>query len=313
MVGGSIRKDWPVSFSIRQLKYFVVTAELGQISQAGKELYISQSAITMAIKEIESHLGQEVFVRSSKGVSLTEAGRIFLPKAKEILRILNEATQLNLPNTEVEGTLRLGVSCTVMGYFLPYHLHQLNYLYPKLNIELYELDRMSIERRLIADDLDFGLLLTSNLRNTALRFETFVSSIRRLWVSSNHELLKYDKLTFLDLQDYPYILLTIDEAERSTMEYWGNMRPRIQYRTSSMEAIRSMVANGTGITILSDMMYRPWSLEGKRVETITLQQAIPAMEVGLVWKEGVQNTVGMSKLYEYFHGIFSTPLSTKAI
>ena len=68
-----------MSFTIRQLRYFVVAAEVGQISQAGKDLYISQSAITMAIKEIELHLGQEVFVRNSRGVSLTEAGRLFLP------------------------------------------------------------------------------------------------------------------------------------------------------------------------------------------------------------------------------------------
>lgn len=301
-----------MSFTIRQLRYFVVAAEVGQISQAGKDLYISQSAITMAIKEIELHLGQEVFVRNSRGVSLTEAGRLFLPKAKQILQILTEANQLNLPDREVEGVVRLGVSPTVMGFFLPYHIYQLNHVYPKLTITIHELDRMSIERKLIAGELDFGLLLTSNLHQTSLRFETFISSIRRLWVSGNHELLKHDKPTFLDLQDHPYILLTMDDNERSTMNFWGNMRPQIKYRTSSVEAIRSMVAHGAGISILPDMMYRPWSLEGKRIETITLQQPIPALEVGMVWKDGLENNEVNTKFYDYFHGIFSTPLSTKS-
>ena len=83
-----------MSFSTRQLKYFVAVAELGQISHASKELSISQSAVTMAIKEIEARLGQAVFFRSSNGVMLTDVGRLFLPKAKQILQILTEINHL---------------------------------------------------------------------------------------------------------------------------------------------------------------------------------------------------------------------------
>ncbi|TDR31847.1 LysR family transcriptional regulator [Hydromonas duriensis] len=300
-----------MSFSIRQLKYFVVTAELGQISQAAKELCISQSAITTAIKEVEHYLRQDLFIRSSKGVSLTEAGQLFLPKARQILVMIDETTRLPLSAAAVEGVLRVGVTYTVIGYFLPHHIQRLTQLHPNLKIEVYELDRKSIETKLLNDKLDFGVLLTSNLSNETLRYETFINSTRRLWVSSHHELLSAAKVSLKDLQKYPYIMLTVDEAEQTVLKYWGEEQPNVQYRTSSIEAIRSMVANDNGIAILSDMVYRPWSLEGKRIETITLQEKVPPMEVGLVWKGDVKKTVQMEAFYDYFHSIFCTPLFTK--
>lgn len=300
-----------MSFSIRQLKYFVVAAEFGQISQAAKELYISQSAITTAIKEVEGYLGQELFVRSSKGVTLTDAGKLFLPKARQILLMVDETARLPLTSEQIEGVLRIGVTYTVIGYFLPHHIQRLTYLYPNLKLELYELDRNAIEAKLMNGELDFGVLLTSNLSDKTLRYETFINSTRRLWVSSNHDLLKASEVSLNDLQQYPYIMLTVDEAEKTALKYWGNQQPNVQYRTSSVEAIRSMVANGNGIAILSDMVYRPWSLEGKRIETITLQEKIPAMEVGLVWKKNAQESPQMNAFYDYFHNIFCTPLFTK--
>ena len=56
--------------------------------------------------------------------------------------------------------------------------------------------------------------------------------------------------------------------------------------TSSVEAVRSMVADGLGVTILSDMVYRPWSLEGLRIEQRNLATPVPSMDVGLAWRRG---------------------------
>ncbi|MOA63182.1 LysR substrate binding domain protein [compost metagenome] len=57
-------------------------------------------------------------------------------------------------------------------------------------------------------------------------------------------------------------------------------------RTSSIEALRGLVAHGFGVTILSDMLYRAWSLEGRKIEARPLADAIPTMELGLIWREG---------------------------
>jgi len=87
-------------------------------------------------------------------------------------------------------------------------------------------------------------------------------------------------------EPYPYIMLMVDEGQESAMRYWRSVgrEPNVVFRTSSLEALRGMVAYGFGVSILSDMVYRPWSLEGRRIDVRTLTDAVPPMEVGLVWR-----------------------------
>ena len=86
-----------MSISLRQIRYFVSTAERGQITQAAIDLAISQSAITTAIKELENIVDAELFARSPQGMELTEAGRQFLFHAYDILNKVEEATAPRRP------------------------------------------------------------------------------------------------------------------------------------------------------------------------------------------------------------------------
>lgn len=81
-------------------------------------------------------------------------------------------------------------------------------------------------------------------------------------------------------------MLTVDEAKHTSMRYWAHaaLEPKTIFRTSSVEAVRSMVAGGMGIAILSDLIYRPWSLEGQRIETRVIEDEVPSMDVGLAWR-----------------------------
>ena len=99
-----------------------------------------------------------------------------------------------------------------------------------------------------------------------------------------------------------FILLTVDEAEQSAMRYWehAHQQPNVRVRTSSVEAVRSMVANGSGVALLSDMVYRPWSLEGRRIETVQLKDPIPPMNVGLAWRRGAEISPAMQVVRDYF-------------
>ena len=83
-------------------------------------------------------------------------------------------------------------------------------------------------------------------------------------------------------------MLTVDEAAYTALRYWNEtpFKPDVRLRTSSVEAVRSMVANGSGVAVLSDMVYRPWSLEGRRIETIQLKDPIPPMNVGTSLAQG---------------------------
>lgn len=296
-----------MSFSIRQLRYFVAVAEVGQVSAAAKELFISQSAVTSAIQDIEKQLNQPVFVRTSRGVRLTDTGTTLLPKAREILRMVEEASEVASADTTRHGVLRVGVSYTVMAYFLPQHIQRLTARYPNLEVSWLEMDRGDAERKLAEGELDFALLLTSNIRSPELMHETFVHSVRRLWMAPGHPLAALPQIHLADVAQHPYALLSVDEADRTTRSYWGSLTPKVFVKTTSIEAVRSIVANGNGVTILSDMVYRPWSLEGKRIETAIVSEDVPDMQIGLAWPKGAGFTPGMTTLYDYFHGQFNTP------
>ncbi|KVE34805.1 LysR family transcriptional regulator [Burkholderia sp. TSV86] len=298
-----------MTLTLRQLRYFVATAELGQISQAAIHMTISQSAVTSAIKELEDCLGTQLFLRTGAGVTLTDTGRRFLNHAYTILSSVDEA--MRIPNLEstLTGTLTIAASYTVLGYFLPHHIQRLNSQYPHLTIELHELNRDSIEKGLIAGQYDMAVLLTSNVSNPELTLEPVIHSVRRLWVGAHHPLLKKENVAFAEVALEPFILLTVDEAAQTAMRYWNETpyQPRVVLRTSSVEAVRSMVANGTGVAILSDMVYRRWSLEGRRIETIVLGNSVPAMTVGLAWHKSKELTPAMHAVREYFRHTLVEP------
>ena len=138
---------------------------------------------------------------------------------------------------------------------------------------------------------------------------TPLSSQRRLWLPARHGLLEKDKVGLKEVSEEDYIMLTVDEASHSTLKYWSQSAylPKITLRTSSVEAVRSLVANSQGVAILSDMVHRPWSLEGRRIETISLVDPIPSMDVGLAWRRNAEFTPAMDAVRSYFRRSFNIP------
>lgn len=273
--------------TLRQIRYFIAAAEAQKITSAASALNISQSAITIAIQELEAELGLSLFTRSASGISLTFEGVRFLSHARNIEAIVADAVRAMRSATHsVQGRLRLGMTYTVAGYFLFPLLARFRRTFPAITIDLHEHDRAEIERKLREQEIDVALLLVSNLDDRArIAHRMLLRSKRRLWLSSGHRLLKAPKVTMPDLADEPYVYLTADEADRSATAYWkrNKAKPNVVFRTASIEAVRSMVATGAAITILSDLVYRPWSLDGGRVETKDISGSVPTMDVGLAW------------------------------
>lgn len=314
--GGQPLARWSIAMSItlRQLKYFVAVAEIGRISHAAVQLSISQSAVTTAIRELEETVQRQLFERHSQGVELTNAGRRFLTHAYAVLAAADTALRLPDEEASIEGSLTIAASYTVLGYFLPHHLQRFSQLHPGIEIKIHEVARESIEEGLITQRYDMGVLLASNVMLRELAIEKFFGSPRRLWVPTKHPLLEKQEVTFADVIVEPYIMLTVDEAAQTTMKYFSKTphRPNVKLRTSSVEAVRSMVANGLGVTILSDIVYRPWSLEGNRIETINLREEVPDMTIGLGLKQGQPLSTAMAAFRDYFRELFLDPLSRAA-
>ena len=99
-----------------------------------------------------------------------------------------------------------------------------------------------------------------------------------------------------DLAGQPLIQLMVDEIEESTRRLTAALpvKPQIAFRTRSVEAVRSLVATGAGLAILPSLVYRPWSLEGDRIEIRDVSGDLPSVQVGLAWRKGAPLTAPAS-------------------
>jgi DNA-binding transcriptional LysR family regulator len=277
-----------MSISLKQIRYFVAAAETGRINQAAFNLNVSQSAVTAAIQQLEAMLGVRLLDRAPTGVTVTLEGSRFLGQGRQILASVAEAMHAGaMASPPLSGAIRVGLTYTVSGYFLPRHQARFQSSFPGVTVELFEAPRDVLERALVDGAIDIAVMLVSNLNDSErLAHETLLKSPRRLWVTPNHPLVRAERVTLADIANYPFVMLTVDEAKHTAMKYWrlAGCEPRIIFNTSSMEAVRSMVAGGMGVCILSDLIYRPWSLEGQRIETRVVEDEVPSMDVGLAWR-----------------------------
>lgn len=273
--------------TVRQLQYLVAAARSGQISRAANDMNVTQSSITIAIRDLENRLGYRLFHRKSKGVELTAAGQLFVQNAVRVLAGLEDLMTLSVEDERrIGGEVRLGVTDTVSGYYLPRVWREIRRKAPGLGLQVTELPRTEVETGLLEGRFDLGIILISNMSD-AERFEreTLLVSERQLWIGTGHPLAAREEVAFADLTDEPYFLLQTDDHERTMTANWGKhgFEPKVVFRSHSIEAVRSLVAAGHGITILSDMIYRAWSLEGQRLLRKPLVDPIDTMDTGVVW------------------------------
>ncbi|MFJ1299229.1 LysR substrate-binding domain-containing protein [Pseudomonadota bacterium AL_CKDN230030165-1A_HGKHYDSX7] len=273
--------------TLRQLRYFAAAARAGRLSMAAADEHVSQSAITNAVLALEGQLGVRLFDRHPHGVTLTPEGHQFHQRAREVLDTLDDALrEPGFQRHALRGSVRIAASYTVLGYFLPELLARFRRRYPEVVLDLVDMDRPEIEQAVASGDMELGLALLSNTtQRERFGHQVLVRSRRQLWTATDHPLASLAAPTLADVAQHPYILLDVDEGERSTLAYWQahGARPDIAFRTRSMEALRGLVAHGFGVTILSDMVYRPWSLEGRKIEALPVADTVPPMEMGLIW------------------------------
>lgn len=273
--------------TLRQLEYFLALVETGQVSKAALRCNISQSSMTIALRNMEDALGAALFERHAKGLSLTPAGERFARHAQGITGAFTRALDdMRTVPDDLQGRLRLGVTETISAYFMPAAVTAIAQRFPNLRIDVIEREREGVEQGLLTGELDLGLLIVSNLtRFDELQYETMLRSPRRLWTHPDHPLQHAAKVTLSDVAGTDYVLLDMDEHIDTVGKYWGRygLQPRVRFQSTSLEAVRSLVALQQGVTILSDFVYRPWSLEGRRIMRRDLSDAVPSMDIGGVW------------------------------
>ncbi|MGO6815071.1 LysR family transcriptional regulator [Rhizobium brockwellii] len=279
-----------MAFTLRQVQYFVAVAEQGSVTRAAQNLSISQSSVTEALKELETDLGVALFERHPRGLTITHNGHQFLRHATKILASVSDArTSFSGQQNALSGTLNIGVTSLVAGYVLSDLLARYRRACPGIEVSAIEDNGGYLEHLLVGGELDVAVMVISNLRDRmALQAEILETSPYRLWLPMGHPLVSADIISVADIAREPLIMLTVDEIEENTGKLLSALgaRPHVAFRTRSVEAVRSLVATGAGVALLPDLVYRPWSLEGDRIESRDVSGSLPVVQVGMVWRKG---------------------------
>jgi DNA-binding transcriptional LysR family regulator len=276
--------------TLRQFRYFTAVAESGSVAGASRALNIAQSAVTKSMLELEAALGTTLFERSSRGMVLTPQGHRFLASARKVLSAVADATRP--PRDEPEtlgGTLAIGVTSLVAGYYLSELLGRFRRRHPGVQVLVTEETPPFLEHLLINGELDVAIMLSNALGEPqALVTETLTRSPNRVWLASNHALAQRDEVTLAESAACDQIVLEADRIDELMRGVWARyqLKPRTILRTSSVEAVRSLVGAGIGIAVLPDFLYRAWTLDAEHVDVRPLRDAVPTVDVGLVWRRG---------------------------
>lgn len=212
--------------------------------------------------------------------------------AKAILAEISQAEMsFSGEKSGLAGTLNIGVTSLTSGYVLSDLLSRYRRAQPEVEVSALEDGPEYLEHLLVGGELDVAVMLISNLRNPlALHAELLAVSPYRLWLPLGHALSASQSISLEDLATEPQIVLDVDEMhdEAGRLMSSFSTKPRIAFRTRSVEAVRSLVASGAGVSLLPDLVYRPWSLEGDRIESRDVSTQLPVVQVGLVWRRGAK-------------------------
>ena len=279
-----------MSFSFRQIQYFIAVAEAGTISGAASRLSTSQSTITEAIKDLEADLGVKLIERHARGVHVTYKGQLFLRHAERIWLDVADARRALLADFPVtSGRIVIGVTALVAGYVLPEVLARFRRAFPSIAVQIVEDTHDYLEHLLLNGEIDVALVIVSSLSDPeSLSTQVLDEYSYRVWLPLAHPLADRTPISLADLAEQPLVALAVDEIQSATDRLWraAGLRPNVVFRTGSVEAVRSLVAAGIGLTVLPDLVFRSWSLEGRRLEAHDIEAELPKIKAAVVWRRG---------------------------
>ena len=240
------------------LQTFIAAAELESFSLAAEQLYLTQPAVSKRVATLEGELGAQLFDRIGRRISLTEAGRELLPRAKAILRDIDDSRRMisNLTGT-VAGQLSIGTSHHIGLHRLPPVLRQFSNAYPDVALDLQFMDSEAACRAVQTGDLELGIVTLPLEPLADLQSELIWPDPLDIVVSHDHPLAERSTLNFQRLAEHPAILpspgtYTRQLLERSVAKAGGKLIAGMT--TNYLETIKMMVGVGLGWSVLPRSM-----------------------------------------------------------
>jgi LysR family transcriptional regulator, hydrogen peroxide-inducible genes activator len=274
--------------NLRDLKYLVALADAKHFGKAAAACHVSQPTLSAQIKKLEGYLGVELIERKPRGIALTEVGQELVERARRVLRESNEIVDLARDFRDpLGGNLAVAFIPTIGPYLLPLIAKRLRKELPKLRLMLYEYQTAALLERLRKGDIDLGVcalpINSDGIESRELYREEFVAAL-----PPRHELAHKASIKVGELTGESLLLLEDGHCLRdqaldvcSRIEVNENQ----DYRATSLETLRQMVAAGWGVTLLPKLATKGPFATGQGVTIKPFAKPSPHRVVGAIWRK----------------------------
>ena len=289
--------------NLRDLKYLVALADHKHFGRAAAACYVSQPTLSTQIKKLEDELGVPLVERAPRKVMLTPAGRDAAERARRIVAEVEQMKEAARRSQDPEaGTVRLGMFPTLGPYLLPHVVPRIRARFPHLELLLVEEKSDVLLSRLREGKLDAGLLALpvadDQLHTEFLFEEPFV-----LAVPESHPLAQRGSLTLAELSHQQLLLLEDGHCLREQaldVCRLSGANEKSEFRATSLETLRQMVAADVGITLLPALAVKPPVARSPNIHLLGFSASHPSRRIAMVWRK----SSAMSGFLQVFAQVF---------
>lgn len=265
--------------TLQQLRYVIKIVECGSITEAAKQLFISQPSLSNAVKELETELGIEIFNRTAKGISLTTDGTEFLSYARQVIE------QTELLEQRYLGKKPSKQLCSVSTQHYAFAVNAFVNLLRELEVDEYEFTLRETRTWEIIEDVknlrsELGIIYLSDfnekvinklLKENHLIFYPLFEADPHVFISSAHPLAKKELVTLADLDDYPF--LAFEQGEYNSFYFSEEILSTVPHKktihVSDRATLFNLLIGLNGYTICSGVLNS--DLNGENIISVPLE------------------------------------------
>jgi DNA-binding transcriptional LysR family regulator len=273
---------------LRQLRYLVALAEEGSFTRAAESEHIAQPAVSQQIRRLEDELGLALVERTTRRVSLTEAGELLVVRARRIMAEI-EAAEIELQALRgmYAGHVTLGAMHTMGPVDVSLALALFAARHPNVQLTVREHASEEMAGMLRADELDLAFLsVTERVESHGLGLHQLVSEELVVLLPLEHRLARRKNVRMVELADEPFISFREGARLRELLMAAGrsaNFEPRITLESNESQRVRRLVSRGLGVAILPRS-----DAEGPGADVAVAELIEPSLsrDITLAWREG---------------------------
>lgn len=292
--------------SLTELKFIVAVAQERSFRRAAEKCFVTQPALSLAIKKLEEELNIVIFERNRKDITMTEIGEKIVEQASRVLEETARIKQLaDMGKNQLKGTFKLGIIHSVGPYLLPEIIPILRNIAPDMPLEVEENLTANLENQLRSGVIDAAIIALP-FEIPSLQYRVLYDEAFDVVVPSNHHWANRKHIKPEELSDEKVLLLNSGHcfSNQVTQACPELSRKGEVLQGNSLETIRNMVASNLGITVL------PCSATADRynnplIKVIPFVSPAPTRRIAIAWRKSFVRTEAVEKVAEAIMAIGS--------